>query len=379
MTLIACSYRQRGMSHLVIIDLLLSSLSSLDIPFVDIQDITSGNNCLYIEGASGVLPTSVARLLAILYLSNLLIFDEVTFNDEKSEVIDFQIIWSSSPDSPKYDAYFSLPELIEFPTEVPGQNAYAYFYPPSNQFYQASQEEKPPLLLKSHGGPARETRGALSLSIQYWTSRGWAFVDVNYGGSTGYGREFRERLLGRWGIVDVDDCCSCAKFLVESRKVDGNRLCITGVSAGGHTTFAALAFRETFRAGASLYGKHKFESHYLDNFVVSEKDCYERSPINSVKKFSCPIILFQGLYYRIRIEAERSALNTKASRMVFARLRISNSLWNSKCCFLHVCLFHEERATGTSRLQQVHFLCSAQLCINGLGQCIGTRHRSVDN
>ncbi|XP_071722289.1 dipeptidyl-peptidase 5-like [Rutidosis leptorrhynchoides] len=289
-TLIACSYRQRGRSHLAIIDVLQSSLSLLDIPFTDIQDITSGNNCLYVEGASGVLPTSVAK---------------VTFNDEKSEIIDFQIIWSSSPDSLKYQSYFSLPELIEFPTEVPGQNAYAYFYPPSNHVYQASQEEKPPLLLKSHGGPTSETRGVLNLSIQYWTSRGWAFVDVNYGGSTGYGREFRERLLGRWGIVDVDDCCSCAKFLVESGKADGNRLCITGGSAGGYTTLAALAFRETFKAGASLYGvadlnmlraeTHKFESHYLDKLVGSEKDYYERSPINSVEKFSCPIILFQGL------------------------------------------------------------------------------------
>ncbi|KAI3439698.1 uncharacterized protein J3R85_004539 [Psidium guajava] len=195
-TLIACSYRQSGRSYLAIIDVLQSSLSLLDIPFTDIQDITSGNACLYVEGASGLLPTSVAK---------------VTFNDEKSKAIDFQIIWSSSPDSLKYMSYFSLPELIEFPTEVPGQNAYAYFYPPSNHVYQPCQEEKPPLLLESHG----------------------------------YGREFRERLLGRWGEVDVDDCCSCAKFLVDSGKVDGTRLCITGGSAGGYTTLAALAFRET--------------------------------------------------------------------------------------------------------------------------------------
>ncbi|KAF8022931.1 hypothetical protein BT93_F0446 [Corymbia citriodora subsp. variegata] len=217
-TLIACSYRQRGRSYLAIVDVLHSSLSLLDIPFTDIQDITSGSNCLYVEGASGLLPSSVAK---------------VTLNDEKSAGIDFQIIWSSSPDSLKYGSYFSLPELIEFPTEVPGQNAYAYFYPPSNHDYQASSEVKPPLLLESHGGPTSEAQGVLNLSIQYWTSRGWAFVDVNYGGSTGYGREFRERLLGRWGIVDVDDCCSCAKFLVESGKVDGTRLCITGGSAGG--------------------------------------------------------------------------------------------------------------------------------------------------
>ncbi|KAK3423103.1 hypothetical protein EUGRSUZ_F00028 [Eucalyptus grandis] len=307
-TLIACSYRQSGRSFLAMIDVLHSSLSLLDIPFTDIQDITSGNNCLYVKGASGLLPMSLAK---------------VTFNDEKSEGIDFQIIWSSSPDCLKYESYFSLPELIEFPTEVPGQNAYAYFYPPSNHVYQASAEEKPPLLLESHGGPTSETRGVLNLSIQYWTSRGWAFVDVNYGGSTGYGREFRERLLGRWGIVDVDDCCSCAKFLVESGKVDGTRLCITGGSAGGYTTLAALAFRETFKAGASLYGvadlnmlraeMHKFESHYIDKLVGSEKDYYERSPINFVEKFSCPIILFQGL--------EDQVVSPGQARKIYAALK----------------------------------------------------------
>ncbi|KAK9270192.1 hypothetical protein L1049_025768 [Liquidambar formosana] len=287
---IACSYRQNGRSHLGILDDVQSSLTLLDIPFTDITNISSGIHCLYIEGASSVHPLSVAK---------------VSLDDHTLKVVDFKIMWSSSPDSSKYTSYFSLPELIKFPTEVPGQNAYAYFYPPSNPIYQAGQEEKPPLLLKSHGGPTSETRGILNLSIQYWTSRGWAFVDVNYGGSTGYGREYRERLLGRWGIVDVNDCCSCAKFLVDSGKVDEGRLCITGGSAGGYTTLAALAFKDMFKAGASLYGvadlsllraeTHKFESHYIDNLVGSEKDYFERAPINSVDKFSCPIILFQGL------------------------------------------------------------------------------------
>ncbi|OMO74886.1 hypothetical protein COLO4_26452 [Corchorus olitorius] len=289
-TLIACSYRQNGRSYLGILDDAQGSLSPLNIPFTDIDNITSWNACLYIEGASAVFPSSVAK---------------VTLDDNKVNVVDFKIVWSSSPDCLKYESYFSLPEIIEFPTEVPGQNAYAYYYPPSNPLYQATQEEKPPLLLKSHGGPTSETRGMLNLSIQYWTSRGWAFVDVNYGGSTGYGREYRERLLRQWGIVDVDDCCSCAKFLVEKGKADKERLCITGGSAGGYTTLAALAFRDTFKAGASLYGvadlgllraeTHKFESRYLDNLVGSEKNYFERSPINFVDKFSCPIILFQGL------------------------------------------------------------------------------------
>lgn len=288
--LIACSYRQNGRSFLGILDDVQSSLSLLDIPFTDINHMTSWNRCLYVEGASAIHPSSVAK---------------VNLDDYGSKVVDFKIIWSSSPDSLKYKSYFSLPELIEFPTEVPGQNAYAYFYPPSNPIYQASQEEKPPLLLKSHGGPTSETRGILNLSIQYWTSRGWAFVDVNYGGSTGYGREYRERLLNKWGIVDVNDCCSCGKFLVDNGKVDSERLCITGGSAGGYTTLAALAFKETFKAGASLYGvadlsmlraeTHKFESHYIDNLVGTEEDYFERSPINFVDRFSCPIILFQGL------------------------------------------------------------------------------------
>ncbi|MED6148077.1 hypothetical protein PIB30_049806 [Stylosanthes scabra] len=288
---IVCGYRRQGKSYLGIIhDLQSSTLTPLDIPFTDLDNITSGKECLYLEGASAVHPSSIAK---------------VTLDDDKSKVVNFNIIWSSSPDSLKYSSYISKPELIEFPTEVPGQNAYAYFYPPTNPIYQANQGEKPPLLLKSHGGPTAETHGILNLSIQYWTSRGWAFADVNYGGSTGYGREYRERLLGQWGIVDVNDCCSCAKYLVASGKVDGERLCITGGSAGGYTTLASLAFRDTFKAGASLYGvgdltllsaeTHKFESHYIDKLVGGEKELIERSPINHVDKFSCPIILFQGL------------------------------------------------------------------------------------
>ncbi|KAB5568941.1 hypothetical protein DKX38_002734 [Salix brachista] len=253
--LIACSYRKNGRSFLGILDDVQSSLSLLDIPFTDIDNITSWNRCLYVEGASAVHPSSVAK---------------VHLDDYGSKVVDFKIIWSSSPDSLKYKSYFSLPELIEFPTEVPGQNAYAYFYPPSNPIYQASQEEKPPLLLKSHGGPTSETRGILNLSIQYWTSRGWAFVDVNYGGSTGYGREYRERLVDKWGIVDVNDCCSCANFLVAD---------------------LSMLRAET----------HKFESHYIDNLVGNEEDYFERSPINFVDRFSCPIILFQGLEDKVQI------------------------------------------------------------------------------
>ncbi|MCL7025642.1 hypothetical protein MKW94_024413, partial [Papaver nudicaule] len=134
--LIACNYRQNGRSYLGILDDALNSLTVVNVPFTDIGNIVCGHNCLYIEGASGTQPLSVAK---------------VTLDDNKSHAADFSIMWSSSPDSTKYKSYFSIPEPIEFPTVVVGQKAYAYFYPPSNPCYQASEQEKPPLLLKIHG------------------------------------------------------------------------------------------------------------------------------------------------------------------------------------------------------------------------------------
>lgn len=287
---IVFSYRQQGKSHLGVLDCDSGSISLLDIPFSDLSDVVAADDYFYIEGASASIPRSIAK---------------VTLNESKTKVVNFSIAWSSSPDLVQYRPFFSTPELVEFPTSKSGQKAYAYFYPPSNPNFQGLPDEKLPLLVKTHGGPTAETRAILDLSVQYWTSRGWAYVDVNYGGSTGYGREYRERLLNKWGIVDVDDCCGCARFLVESGKVDGQRLCITGRSAGGYTTLASLAFRDTFKAGASLYGvgdltllraeTHKFESHYMDNLVGNERAYYERSPINFVNQFTCPVILFQGL------------------------------------------------------------------------------------
>jgi dipeptidyl aminopeptidase/acylaminoacyl peptidase len=160
-----------------------------------------------------------------------------------------------------------------------------------------------------HGGPTAAATTASSLNIQYWTSRGIAVLDVNYGGSTGFGREYRERLKGHWGIIDVDDCANGAKHLVKQGLVDGNRLMITGGSAGGYTTLCALTFRRTFNAGASHYGvsdaealakeTHKFESRYLDGLMgpyPEKRDIYvERSPINFADRLSCPVIFFQGL------------------------------------------------------------------------------------
>jgi dipeptidyl aminopeptidase/acylaminoacyl peptidase len=204
--------------------------------------------------------------------------------------------------------YFSIPQAIEFPTED-GQTAHAFYYPPRNRDYVATEGELPPLLVKSHGGPTSAATTTLALGIQYWTSRGIGVLDVNYGGSTGYGREYRRRLNDRWGIVDVDDCANGAGYLVERGLADGLRLMITGGSAGGYTTLCALTFRDRFKAGASHFGvsdcealakeTHKFESRYLDRLIgpyPERADLYrERSPIHHVDRLSCPVIFFQGL------------------------------------------------------------------------------------
>jgi dipeptidyl aminopeptidase/acylaminoacyl peptidase len=205
-------------------------------------------------------------------------------------------------------AFISQPQAIEFPTEN-GLTAHGFFYPPKNRDYSAPKLERPLLLVKSHGGPTSATIAVLMPGIQFWTSRGIGVLDVNYGGSTGYGRAYRERLNGAWGIVDVDDCANGARFLAMREQADGNRLVIDGGSAGGYTTLCALTFRDAFKAGASHFGvsdaealakeTHKFESRYLDNLIgpyPERRDLYiERSPINFADRLSCPVIFFQGL------------------------------------------------------------------------------------
>ncbi len=208
--------------------------------------------------------------------------------------------------------YISVPQAIEFPTEK-GLKAYAFYYPPDNQDYAAPPGAKPPLLVKIHGGPTSAATPILVLGIQYWTSRGFAVVDVNYGGSTGYGREYRTRLNGQWGVVDVDDCVNAARHLVTLGWVDPDHLAIDGGSAGGYTTLCALTFHDVFKAGASYFGisdlkvmdedTHKFESRYSHSLLgpldTREKIYRERSPIHYIDRLTCPLILFQGLEDKI--------------------------------------------------------------------------------
>jgi len=205
-------------------------------------------------------------------------------------------------------ASISRAEPIEFPTDE-GQTAHAFFYPPVNAGFRAPSGEKPPLVVKVHGGPTNHSKAELSLATQLWTSRGFAFLDVNHGGSSGFGRAYRERLDGNWGIVDVRDVVAAVKYLAAQGRIDVNRVAIRGGSAGGFTVLAALAFHDVFKAGANYYGvsdlealardTHKFESRYLDRLVAplpQGRAIYEaRAPIHHLEGFRAPLITFQGL------------------------------------------------------------------------------------
>jgi dipeptidyl aminopeptidase/acylaminoacyl peptidase len=228
----------------------------------------------------------------------------VLYDVERSEA---EVVRSSS-DEPVDPAYVSRPRPVEFPTGD-GETAHGFYYPPTNPDFSAPEGERPPLIVESHGGPTSHATPALDREFLFWTSRGIGVVDVNYRGSSGYGRAYRNKLRGTWGVVDTEDCVNAALFLAEQGEADGERLAIRGGSAGGYATLCALTFHEGFAAGASYYGvadaealardTHKFESRYLDRLIgpyPERADLYrERSPINHVERLRSPVILFQGL------------------------------------------------------------------------------------
>ncbi len=286
---IICAYTKDGLWHLASLNPTKKTLKPIETPINQLLwgNLATKNGIIYIIGGSATEPSSVAQIdlsskeTQILHRSR-----EITIGKE----------------------YLSVPDAIEFPTEN-RLTAFAFFYPPKNPDYEAPREEKPPLLVVSHGGPTSASPSTLRYEIQYWTSRGIGVVDVNYGGSTGHGREYRKRLNDQWVIVDVQDCVNATRYLTSRGQADGERLGIRGGSAGGYTTLCALAFTNTFKVGASYYGvsdletlakdTHKFESRYLDKLVgpyPERRDTYRaRSPIDHIDGISAALILFQGL------------------------------------------------------------------------------------
>jgi dipeptidyl aminopeptidase/acylaminoacyl peptidase len=284
-SLLAC-YTQDGLCHLARIEIGSGRLTRLDLPYTSFSGIAvEGGRAVFRAGGPD-RPAAIVQL------------------DPSSGAV---TELCTAGEVPVDASYLARPQAIAFASG--GATAHAIYYPPTNPDFTAPAGERPPLIVKSHGGPTGSTSSELRLSNQFWTSRGFGLCDVNYGGSTGYGRPYRERLNGRWGEVDVEDCLNAARFLVADGKADPDRLAITGGSAGGYTTLCALTFHDLFRAGASHYGvsdlealardTHKFESRYLDRLVGPYPEAAAlyraRSPIHHVDRLSCACIFFQGL------------------------------------------------------------------------------------
>jgi dipeptidyl aminopeptidase/acylaminoacyl peptidase len=304
---LVAAYSEAGAWRLASIDRTTGELTPIDTPYTYFSDLAPFGRRVLAVVAS---PTRTEAIVAI---------DPAT-----GEV---EVLRRDRPDEldPRY---ISVAVPIEFPTED-GLTAFGFFYPPYNADHVGPEGETPPLLVFTHGGPTSAVDAVLSLKVQFWTSRGFAVLDVNYGGSTGFGRPYRQRLVERWGIVDVDDCVNGARHLAAAGRVDPARLAIRGGSAGGFTTLAALAFRDVFAAGASHFGvgdlaglateTHKFESRYLDSLVgpyPAERARYEkRSPVHHVDGFDRPVIFFQGLDDKVvppdQAESMVSALDRK--------------------------------------------------------------------
>lgn len=286
-----CTYSQSGLGRMAEIDFTSGALRPLELPFTQFASVRAEAGRAAFVGGAPDQPASVITL--------------------DLETRDYRVLKRATGLLDRSDLhladYLSAPEPIAFPT-TGRRTAYGLFYPPRNADYAGLGSEKPPLLVRCHGGPTAAASSTLNLGIQFWTSRGIAVLDVNYGGSTGFGRAYRDRLHLSWGVVDVEDCINGAKHLAGEGRVDGARMVITGGSAGGYTALAALAFHDVFAGGASHYGvsdiaalardTHKFESRYLDWLIgpyPEEEALYrERSPLFHAEGLSKPVIFFQG-------------------------------------------------------------------------------------
>jgi len=284
---IVCTYIENGVSKLARLDTDSGALTAIENPYQEIRELrVAGDTLVLLAGA----PTIAAEVVRIDLASG------------AREVLARSI--EQLPDV----GYLSVPQTVSYPS-MNGRTSHAFYYPPTNADYAPLPGELPPLMVIGHGGPTGMASSTLKLATQFWTSRGIAVLDVNYGGSTGFGRAYRDLLKEQWGVVDVEDCVAGARYLADQGLVDRERLVIRGGSAGGLTTLCALAFHDVFKAGASYYGvsdlkgldadSHKFESHYNEYLIAPKARAdavyAERSPINHTDKLRRPMIFFQGL------------------------------------------------------------------------------------
>ena len=289
----ACVFTRQAIDSLELLDPRTGTLETVDLGDTSFfsQSLASHGNLIVFSAASPRGPSELTTL-------------DVTSGDKQ--------VLRKSGELEVDPHYLSVAEPIEF-KGWGGLPSYGFYYPPTNPDFSGPDDELPPLIVAVHGGPTAHVYTALDLYLQYFTSRGIAFVDLNYGGSTGYGREYRDRLRGQWGVVDVEDSAASVRFLAERGDIDPDRVEITGGSAGGYTTLLAMAIRDEFSAGASYFGvadlvtfhedTHKFESHY-DEYLVGPWpeaiDVYrERSPVNHADSISRPLLLLQGLDDRV--------------------------------------------------------------------------------
>ncbi|HSC67028.1 MAG TPA: S9 family peptidase [Cellvibrio sp.] len=294
---IFCCYTRQGTWHSALLDIRSNKLQPLDMGFTDISALHCKNGTAYFVGSG------------------------TTFSSQLWQFGTGGLAPWTTVNDPVCADYIAEPIPLTFPT-ADGEITHGFFYSPKNADVSPAADSLPPLLVMCHGGPTGATQSSLNLKIQFWTSRGFAVLDVNYRGSTGYGRHYRDRLKNNWGITDVIDVCSGVDYLVARNLVDKNKVAIRGSSAGGYTVLAALTFSNVFKAGASLYGigdlealardTHKFEAHYLDSLVgeyPAQQHIYrDRSPIYHIDQLNCPVIFLQGLQDKVVPPAQAEAM-----------------------------------------------------------------------
>jgi dipeptidyl aminopeptidase/acylaminoacyl peptidase len=303
---IACRYRQHGRDRLALLDPETSRLTELPVPYTSLKPYLRGlDDRLAFIGASPTASSAVATLHLPTGRIDVLAGAEVSLDP----------------------AWISVPQPIHFPTQD-GQTAHGLYYPPTNPEVTGPAGTRPPLLVQAHPGPTTDAKARLDLRTQFFTSRGFGVVEVNYAGSTGYGRAYRERLTGQWGVLDVADCLDAARSLIQAGEVDGRRLMISGASAGGFTALCGLAFHDLFAAGTSASGiadletfreqAPKFQAHELDRLVGPYPEAVltyrARSPVHAADQITSPVLLLQGLEDTVVPPAQTQLMATALNR-----------------------------------------------------------------